>query len=183
MFAPPLAESLTTTAPKPTNKLAPHRSAFVAQFGGDAALVQRRVDQGRFHRDRSEANIDPQEEDARRLDSQGQIALREGARPSWYFSKISIFPPSQRSSSLPLRLQAKFAIGAVNDPLEQEADRVADQVMRMPDPNLSVTSARPQLSRKCAACKEEKKAKMWQTKAAKSNKAVGEAPPSCIRCS
>jgi hypothetical protein len=31
-------------------------------------------------------------------------------------------------------LQRKLAIGASNDPLEQEADRVADEVMRMPDP-------------------------------------------------
>jgi hypothetical protein len=30
------------------------------------------------------------------------------------------------------RLQAKLAIGASNDPLEQEADRVAEQVMISP---------------------------------------------------
>ncbi|HET9364525.1 MAG TPA: DUF4157 domain-containing protein, partial [Candidatus Angelobacter sp.] len=33
-----------------------------------------------------------------------------------------------------LNLQAKLMVGAVNDPLEMEADRVADQVMRMPEP-------------------------------------------------
>src|ERR1700754_2493947 len=31
------------------------------------------------------------------------------------------------------RVQAKLVVGPVNDPYEQEADRVADQVMRMPD--------------------------------------------------
>jgi Domain of unknown function (DUF4157) len=33
---------------------------------------------------------------------------------------------------LPFPLQAKLMVGGINDPLEQEADRVADQVMRMP---------------------------------------------------
>jgi hypothetical protein len=37
---------------------------------------------------------------------------------------------------LPLFLQPKLAISQPNDPAEQEADRVAEQVMRMPDPVL-----------------------------------------------
>lgn len=46
-------------------------------------------------------------------------------------------------------LQAKLRIGQPNDIYEQEADRVAEQVMRMPD---------PVLQRKCAKCnKYEKK--------------------------
>ncbi len=44
----------------------------------------------------------------------------------------------------------------MNDPLEHEADRVADQVMRMPDPALSVGAGPLQVSRKCAACEEDK---------------------------
>jgi hypothetical protein len=48
-----------------------------------------------------------------------------------------------------------LAVGHVNDPLEDEADRVADQVMRIPGPKLFVTGTRPQISRKCAACEEE----------------------------
>ena len=44
--------------------------------------------------------------------------------------------PSDRApplSPLPrLPIQAKLKVGAVDDPLEHEADRVADQVMRMP---------------------------------------------------
>lgn len=35
-------------------------------------------------------------------------------------------------------LQAKLRIGPQNDKYEQEADRVADQVMRMPDPALQL---------------------------------------------
>ncbi len=44
-------------------------------------------------------------------------------------------------------LQAKLRIGAVDDPLEREADAVADSVMRMPDTAV--------LRRKCAACEED----------------------------
>lgn len=43
----------------------------------------------------------------------------------------------------PSRVQAKLAISQPGDPYEQEADRVADQVMRMPEPTVQ---------RKCAAC-------------------------------
>jgi hypothetical protein len=53
------------------------------------------------------------------------------------------------------RLQTKLKVGAVNDPLEHEADRVADQVMRMPAPGAAMTSAPAQVSRKCAACEQE----------------------------
>ena len=35
---------------------------------------------------------------------------------------------------LPWPMQAKLEVGAVDDPLEREADRVADHVMRMPEP-------------------------------------------------
>ena len=40
----------------------------------------------------------------------------------------------QESQKKSLPIQAKLKIGAPNDKYEQEADRVADQVMRMPDP-------------------------------------------------
>ena len=43
-------------------------------------------------------------------------------------------------------LQPKLKIGAVDDPLEREADSLADHVMRMPD---------KLVQRKCANCKEE----------------------------
>ena len=82
------------------------------------------------------------------------------------FSAIPIFPPDRTSRverpaapreapPLPHTAQAKLAIGAVNDPLEREADRAADQVMRMPDPKLAPTAAPPQISRQCAACEQE----------------------------
>ena len=57
-------------------------------------------------------------------------------------------------------LQAKLEVGPPNDRFEQEADRVADQVMRMADPlRADATSlagkAADHLQRMCAACDEE----------------------------
>src|SRR6185312_1274111 len=61
----------------------------------------------------------------------------------------------RRLSPAPSSMQRKLEIGAVNDPLEAEADQVADRVMRMPDSEVAVSSANSQVSRKCAACEEE----------------------------
>jgi Domain of unknown function (DUF4157) len=47
-----------------------------------------------------------------------------------------------------ISIQRKLSIGSVNDPLEDEADAMADKVMRMPE--------RPFVQRKCAHCEEEK---------------------------
>jgi hypothetical protein len=46
-----------------------------------------------------------------------------------------------------LSIQRKLSIGAVDDPLEQEADAMADTVMRMP--------TQPFVQRKCSHCEEE----------------------------
>ncbi len=63
------------------------------------------------------------------------------------FSKIPIFPPeparvsnlpsSSSPESIPATIQLKLAVGRVDDPLEDEADSVADQVMRMSEPSSS----------------------------------------------
>jgi hypothetical protein len=103
---------------------------------------------------------------------------------AWDFSKIPPFPPKRMSGEfqspsqfpalrLPGPIQAKLKVGAVNDPLEHEADRVADQVMRMPGPDVSFGTEPPQISRKCDACEEEEKLQM---KEAGPQSAVGEAP-------
>jgi hypothetical protein len=73
-------------------------------------------------------------------------------------------------------IQPKLVVNEPGDAYEQEADRVAEQVMRMPAPELSIAAAPPQLSRKCAACEEEE-AKPLQTKPAGTfEAAAGEAP-------
>ncbi len=64
-------------------------------------------------------------------------------------------------------IQPKLTIGAVNDPAEREADRVADQVMQMPAADFAAAGGRgpppagidrgspPLLHRKCAACEAD----------------------------
>jgi hypothetical protein len=90
------------------------------------------------------------------------MTARETPRgTSWDFSEIPLFPPdrtsrSQASYPLPGIAQPKLVVGKVNDPLEHEADRVANQVMRMPTPEVSIATAPSQGSRKCIACAEEK---------------------------
>jgi hypothetical protein len=54
--------------------------------------------------------------------------------PAWNFSAI---PVSRASGSL----QPKLEVGAVNDPLEREADRIADRVTRMPDSSRAESKA------------------------------------------
>lgn len=73
-------------------------------------------------------------------------------------------------------LQAKLKIGAVNDPLEREADAAADRVMGMVDPQVS-HSAAPTLSRKCAACAEEKEEHPLRREAAGGGMDTAAAPP------
>jgi hypothetical protein len=59
-----------------------------------------------------------------------------------------------RLSAMLPRVQPKLEIGGVNDPLEHEADQVADRVMRMAAPSAPITGGPTQLSRRCAACEE-----------------------------
>ncbi|MEM1251929.1 MAG: DUF4157 domain-containing protein [Cyanobacteria bacterium P01_H01_bin.21] len=76
-------------------------------------------------------------------------------------------------SSTNLNIQPKLTVGTPNDKYEQEADRLAEQVIRMPQvqlqrepeeeseetvhPKRIPTQVLPGLQRKCAACEEEDK--------------------------
>jgi len=67
-------------------------------------------------------------------------------------------PQPLGNQALLRKLQAKLTIGAVDDPLEHEADAAAEQVMRAPDPEEpEVTAAPPHITRKCEACEAEEK--------------------------
>jgi hypothetical protein len=80
--------------------------------------------------------------------------------PAWDFSRIPIFPPVgsamlralQASAAPPTIIQRKLAVGEVNDPLEHEADHVAQQVIRMPQPRLQRKCA---CGGTCAECGKE----------------------------
>jgi len=71
--------------------------------------------------------------------------------------------------SLALRstaLQPKLIVGQANDPQEREADRVADQVMRLATPQAGqptpalASAPRLKINRKCAPCDDEEEIKL-----------------------
>lgn len=101
------------------------------------------------------------------------------AGPQWSFGKIALFAPGDPPPP-PICLQRKLTIRSVNDPLEREADRVAGEVMRMPDSKVSVGAEPLQMRRKCAACQEEEEAKTLRTKSASPLQAVTDGPPDIV---
>jgi hypothetical protein len=133
-------KALAKSEPRPTAQYCGRRSTLDAptsRNNGDLILDRRRARAG----DSAARNC---------ADEQGKDPIADPARaavPSWNFASIPIFPPAREPAP---RLQAKLAISTVDDPLEREADAVADTVMRMPEP--AVSSAPLQVCRKCAAC-------------------------------
>ncbi len=61
-------------------------------------------------------------------------------------------------------LQTKLTVGQPDDKYEKEADRVAEQIMRMPAPEstgtLGVRSQPPKIQRKCTKCDDEQRLQM-----------------------
>jgi hypothetical protein len=108
--------------------------------------------------------------------------------PSWDFSKISSVsaPLADLRQSPALGagfvLQRKLEIGRVDDPLEREADRVAEQVLDLSSaiPKGNVRAGGPSLQRKCQDCADDEKTDhvtMVQTKAESGTvPATGSAP-------
>jgi hypothetical protein len=89
--------------------------------------------------------------------------LREGGRD---LSRVPV------RNDPPIRIQAKLMVGQTDDPLEHEADRIADQVMRIPEPR-----ARPG-SRPGPANKDVAPSPSIQPKSLGTSDSVGfEAPP------
>ena len=119
----------------------------------------------------------------------GPTTRKATPRNSRDFSAVPIFPLDPASQTEPPArwgapptlgvLQAKLAIGRVDDPLEYEADRIADQVMRIPAYEVGVTrtSAAPRISRKCQACGEEEE-KVQRKEASTAPPALNETPAS-----
>src|SRR4029453_1725944 len=88
------------------------------------------------------------------------LATREASTPKAKPARTPALKPSAPSAihALPgflsgagnMAIQRKLTIGSVDDPLEHEADRVAEQVMRMPAPGEPIGSSAPLVQRKCA---------------------------------
>jgi hypothetical protein len=153
MFAPKVARSQTKATANSTNGLAD----LFQRTAGDRATRQQ------FPRQTSSLSGYEADGDNKHADVLERVTTPEASRrASWDFGKFPVFPPSpgirsQQSSPLaakptPAAIQAKLKFGQANDPLEHEADRLADQAMHTPDADLSVTSSPVQLNRKCTSC-------------------------------
>jgi Domain of unknown function (DUF4157) len=166
MLAPPLTKAMATTA---SSTISLARQSPLMMHPPDRGpvdqilMLQRTVGNQAVLRMLAEqrATSLPGNKGLRRreqgVDSSSQTDREATPGLSWDFSAIPIFSPDQatqteppaplRARPLPGVLQPKLSIGRVNDPLEHEADRVADQVTRMPTPAVPLQPA-PGLSRK-----------------------------------
>lgn len=98
------------------------------------------------------------------INSKSALAHSETQGPAWNFTRIPLFPrecqcngfqsPESGDSPSFSPAQGKLSVGAANDQLEREADSIADLVMR--STHLPSPPSPPRISRKCAACAEEK---------------------------
>ncbi|HMF77418.1 MAG TPA: DUF4157 domain-containing protein, partial [Bryobacteraceae bacterium] len=90
-------------------------------------------------------------------------------RLTWDFSTIPLIAP-----------QANLMVGSVNDPLEREADRIADRVVQMESAPPALQAAPVQVQRKCAACENEEEETLRRKSAGAGGhiSAAGVAPPS-----
>ncbi len=91
------------------------------------------------------------------------------------FSRIAVAAPA---------LQCKLVVGSASDPLEREADAVADEVMRMPasspEPPRALTATAGMVQRACAACEADDETKVRRKRAGEDEidgKLMGPPPP------
>ena len=158
MFAPMVAKAQTKAAAPQSRKVEPQCSTLAARpFAGGAVdqlhMLRRSIGNEGTLRPPSQREFSPTGKEAvadHEQDAQSVNTTAQGATPCifWDFGKIHVFPPDranprQGRSSLGTTavsgvMQPKLAIGRVDDPLEHEADRVAELVMRKPDPATSI---------------------------------------------
>jgi Domain of unknown function (DUF4157)/Lysine-specific metallo-endopeptidase len=84
-----------------------------------------------------------------------------GVRPLAAGEQLSSqLPQANGPVPLPWPIQARLQVGAVNDPLEREADQVADRIMQMPAPaSVSSSASGEVVRRKCQSCGDEENQK------------------------
>jgi hypothetical protein len=83
-----------------------------------------------------------------------------GQSADWNFSELPIWPPRRTAVAIPAvgvpsrvpgQIQAKLEHGALDDPLEREANHAAEQVMRPAVSETPLLSTTPQISRNSSA--------------------------------
>jgi hypothetical protein len=168
MFAPKVTKPQPKVAGSLTSRLLPLRSGQVAHRTDETAVDLRLFLQ----------------------QSIGSEALPGHFAQPINFSKIPLYPPARATRAqsnasppaplLPSVLQPKLTVGEVNDPLEHEADRVAEQVMCMPESEFSNANASPQLRCKCSASGEGES--RWESQAKRAEPAfIGSARSPAIQ--
>ena len=172
MFAPKIAKPQTKAIENPPNRLALERSTR-AGHGYDRGLTQQALFLQRTIGNQAALRLLAQaSRPDREMGLENMAIPREGRGLSWSLSNIPVSPPELASQARPSFsppsarsagiIQKKLEIGAVDDPLEREADHVAEQVMRMPDavaarPPAVTGDGFPGMQRKCScggACAE-----------------------------
>lgn len=185
MFAPKVAKAQTKAADSPSSNL-PHRSTLVGHRQRHDPVEQARMLQRSIGNRATLALLaqratnlpgnEPRGHNEQEADPANPTTRSAMPGVSYDFSKVPLFPPdrgngSYESSSvaeppMPGIIQAKLEIGRVDDPLEHEADHVADQVMQMPAARV--------VQRTCEACED------GETTVRKSP-ALAEIPPIAVR--
>jgi hypothetical protein len=170
MLAPKVAKPEPKTAEWPSSNLAPQRATPVGHRPGHDPAEQTRVHQRSFgnqptsrlpaQRAANQPRDQPHSHNGQETDPASPTTRSAMPGVTWDFSKVALFPTDRATQPhAPLSaartpalgvIQPKLAIGRVDDPLEYEADRVADEVMRIPAAGVA--------QRKCAACEDDETA-------------------------
>ncbi|HXO17175.1 MAG TPA: hypothetical protein VN909_03315, partial [Candidatus Dormibacteraeota bacterium] len=82
-------------------------------------------------------------------------ATRFGPLESYDGPSIADQAGSCASTALPWFIHAKLTVGAPDDPLEREADRIADRVMRMPVTQDRYAAEATVRRACCSSCEQE----------------------------
>ncbi len=78
--------------------------------------------------------------------------VKSNSTPSRSVAGRRLLPSVNHKAGFPLLQMKALTIGAANDRYEQEADRVADAIMRMPAPHDGLSRGDERISRKCETC-------------------------------
>lgn len=197
MFAPPIAKAQTKAAASAASQLAPqHSTRATRPLAAAVEQVHRRqpslgnrgarplLSQRRFDLSGDASGSDPEQE------SEPASLTAQVIKPglTWDFTKIPLSPPEPASpargllrlASVPLAaaIQAKpvnARIGAVDDPLEREADQVAERVIAGEPAGAIGGAPSYGVQRQCAACETEEEQQIHRKEQGSAHRAPGDA--------
>jgi hypothetical protein len=96
-------------------------------------------------------HVDPQRSASHRIPPEGVLARPSVSRLQQMVGNRAIHRLLRSSG-----IQPQLTVGPADDEYEREADRVADEVMRMSDPSTAAVQRAPlSIQRMCPECEEE----------------------------